>query len=147
MKGKAVLKNNENHKQSGNSLCGKGVKKKTSIFKYYRTNQLFKIFHDLKCENLIYLFQCWICKLQYVGSMVTFNIHVNNHRKDVNSEKSILPCKHVNESNHSSQQHAEFTLIEQLRKQTATEEARKLLSKTRKFLDFKFKHFIPRWIK
>ena len=45
----------------------------------------FQIFHNLKCksENLIYLLQCRICQLQYIGKIETpFNIHLRNHRKD-----------------------------------------------------------------
>ena len=55
LKSKVVRKNNENHKQSEecspyvsrlNNPCCKQVKP-TKIFKSYRTNQDFKIFHDL----------------------------------------------------------------------------------------------------
>ena len=45
----------------------------------------FQIFHNLKCksENLIYLLQCRICQLQYIGKIETpFNIRLRNHRKD-----------------------------------------------------------------
>ena len=41
-------------------------------------------------------------------------------------------------------QPAEFTLIKQIRKQTTTEETRKLQKKTRKLLDFKTKNYT--WI-
>ena len=45
----------------------------------------FQIFHNLTCksESLIYLLQCRICQLQYIGKIETsFNIRLNNHRKD-----------------------------------------------------------------
>ena len=54
LKSKVVDKNNENHKQSGkcspyisrlNNFCCKQVKQ-TNVLKSYRTNQVFKIFHD-----------------------------------------------------------------------------------------------------
>ena len=72
LKNKFVRKNNENHKKSGKcsscvsqlkNLCCKQVKQ-ANIFKSYRTNQVFKIFHDATCksENLIYLLQCQIYK-------------------------------------------------------------------------------------
>ena len=112
-----------------NNLCSKQVKQ-ANIFKSYRTNQVLKLFHDRKCKsgNLIYLLQCGIYKLRYVGkSETTFNIPLNNYWKDAKSEKSILVCKHFNESDHNVQKHPEFTLIEQIRKQTTTEETKKLL--------------------
>ena len=87
------------------------------------------LFHNLACksENLIYLLQCRICQIQYIGKSGTpFNIRLNNHRKDAKSQASILPCKHFNEQNCNSQQHAEFTLTEQIKKQTTTEETRTL---------------------
>ena len=40
-------------------------------------------------------------------------------------------CKHFNKQNHNFQQHAKFTLIEQIKKQTTAEETR-TLSKRRK---------------
>ena len=109
-----------------------------------RTNQVFKIFHDLtcKCENLIYLLQCRVCKLQQVRkSETTFNIRLKNHRKNANSEKSILACKNFNKPNHNFHHHAEFTLIEQIRKET--EETIKPLKKEKKTLDFKTTNFLP----
>ena len=60
---------------------------------------------------------------------IPFNIHLNNHRKDAKSQASILACKHFNEKNHNFQQHAEFTLIQQLKKQTTTEEKRTLFKR------------------
>ena len=38
--------------------------------------------------------------------------------KNANSEKSILACKNFNEPDHNFHHHAEFTLIEQIRKET-----------------------------
>ena len=57
----------------------------------------------------------------------------NNHRKDAKLEKPILARNHFIESNHNFQKHAEYTLIEQIRKQMATEETRKLLKKRENF--------------
>ena len=62
-----------------------------------------------------------MCKQQYVGKIeTTFNIHLNNHRKDAKLEKSAS-CEH--------------------------EEKLEIHEKTRKPLDFKTKIFIPRWFK
>ena len=125
-KNKVVPRNTKQQKQSGhcspcfsrmNNLCCKQVKQ-TKTFQIYRTN--IHIFHNLTCksENLIYLLQCRICQIQYDGkSETTFNIRLNNHRKDPKSQASFLACKHFNEENHSFQQHDKFTLIEQIKKQ------------------------------
>ena len=57
-----------------------------------------------------------MCQLQYVGKSETpFNIRLNNHWKDTKSQASILECN-FNEQIYNFQQHAEFTLIEQIEK-------------------------------
>ena len=56
-----------------------------------------------------------LCKIQYVGKAKTaFNIRINNHRKDVNTPKSIPSDFHFRKPGHSLNLHAKFTLIEQL---------------------------------
>ena len=55
------------------------------------------------------------------------------HKKDAKSQVTILACKHFNEENHNFQQHAEFTLIEQFKKQTTTEEKGTLLKRRENF--------------
>ena len=58
---------------------------KRSIFKSYKTGKTHKIFHELtyKSQAIIYLLQCSICFIQYVGkSEIAFNLQLNNHRKD-----------------------------------------------------------------
>ena len=70
---------------------------------------------------------------------VDFNIHLSNHRKDAKSEKSILAYKHSNEPNHNFQQHAEFTLMEQIREKRTTEKRRKLLKIRENFRILKLK--------
>ena len=98
-----------------------------------RSLKFFMIFYvkDLRCKwsymHLIYLLPCRICKFQYVGkSETTFNIRLNNHRKDATSEESILACKHFNECNHNFHV-VEFTLIKQTERQPTTEETRKFM--------------------
>ena len=72
---------------------------------------------NVKVKIFIYLLQCRICKLQCIGkSESTFKIRLNNDRKNAESEKSILAWKHLNEPNHNFQQHAELTVIKQIRK-------------------------------
>ena len=113
--------------------------KQTKTFQSYRTKKTFQIFHNLKCnrENLIYLLQCRICQLQCVGKSETpFNIRL---RKDAKSQASILACINFNEQNHNFQQHAEFTLIEQVKKHTTTEETKTLLKRRENFWVLKLK--------
>ena len=46
----------------------------------------------------------------------SFNIRLNNNRKDAKSQYSILVCKHCYKQDHDFR-HAEFTLIEQINTQ------------------------------
>ena len=57
--------------------------------------------------------------------------------------RSLLSPKHFNEPNHSFQQHTEFALIEQIRKQTTDEETRKLMKKRENFWILKLKTSQP----
>ena len=153
-KNKVVRKNTKKPKQLRqcslclsrlNNLCCKQVKQ-TKTFQSYRTKETFQIFHNLRCksENLIYLLQCRICQLPYVHKSETpFKIHLNNHRKDAKSQASILACKHFNEQNHNFQQHAEITLIEQIKKQTTAEETRIILKRRKNFWVLRLKTLSP----
>ena len=59
--------------------------------------------------------ECAVCKVQYVGKAeTTFNIRLNNHRKDVNNPKFIPADLHFRKTGHSFNLRAKFTLIEQL---------------------------------
>ena len=109
---------------------------KTNTFTNYRTGETFKIFHQLNCKSshLIYLLQCRICQLQYVGkSETSFNIRLNNHRKDSKNKNTILACKNFQKSNHNFQRDAKFALIEQITKSFTTTEQLRLLLKIRKY--------------
>ena len=52
--------------------------------------------------------------------------------KNAKSQASILACKHFNKQNNNFHQHVEFTLIEQIRKQTTDEETRTRLKRIKK---------------
>ena len=86
-----------------------------------------------------------MCQLQYVGKSETpFNIRLNNHWKDAKSQASILE-RNFNEQIHNFQQHAEFTLIEQIKKKKNNRCRNKNTFKEKiKFLGFKTKNFISR---
>ena len=54
------------------SLCCKQVID-TSTFQSYQTQQLYNIFHKLNCKSkfILYLMECALCKIQYVGKAAT----------------------------------------------------------------------------
>ena len=73
---------------------------------------------------MIYLLECLLCKIQYVGKSETpFHIKLNNHRKDIKNPHAIETWKHFNNCNHVFLKHRKFILIEQLNnmKNTSTE--------------------------
>ena len=59
--------------------------------------------------------ECILCNKQYVGKAETsFNIRLNNHRKDVKNIDAKMACKHFLQENHNFNKHAKFTIIDQL---------------------------------
>ncbi len=56
-----------------------------------------------KTKNLVYLIQCKICGLQYVGEMENpLHIRMNGHRSDINTRKIEKPvAAHFTQPNHS----------------------------------------------
>ena len=76
------------------SLCCQQVLK-TTTFTSTQTRETFTIFHQVTCHSnyVIYLLECIMCKIQYVGkSETSFNIRLNNHRKDIKKPNAIEPC-------------------------------------------------------
>ena len=90
----------------------------TKTFKSNQTNKTLKVFHQVNCKSsiVIYLLECYICNIQYVGKSKTlFNIRLNNHRKDVQNPNAIPAWKHFNKHDHNFNDHGKFIIIEQLR--------------------------------
>ena len=86
-------------------------------FTSQQTKRNFNILHKLTCKSqyVIYLMECILCKIQYVGKSDTpFNLKPNNHRKDVNNPKAITACNHFKMHGDKFMKHARFTVIEQL---------------------------------
>ena len=78
----------------------------------------FESCHKLNCKTsfVIYLMECTLCKIQYVGKAETsFNIRLDNHRKNAssNNPKAIFASIHFKQPAHNFRKHAEFTLIKQ----------------------------------
>ena len=98
------------------SLCFAQVLN-AQTFMSQQTKRTFNIFHKLTCKSqyVIYLMECILYKIQYVGKSETrFNLRLNNHRKDVYNLKAIPACNQFKIHGHNLMKHAKFTLIEQL---------------------------------
>ena len=101
--------------------CTQVVNIKT--FESYQTKRMFKIFNKLNCKSsfIIYLMECTLCKIQYVGKAETpFDIRLNNHRKDTNGNnpKAIPASILFKQPGHNFNKYATFTLIEQINNTT-----------------------------
>ena len=85
----------------------------------------FNIYHKISSKgNYVYLLECLLCKIQYVGKSETpFHIRVNNHRKGIKNPHTIKACKHFTNWNHFFHKHEKFIIIEQINniKNTSTE--------------------------
>ena len=71
------------------SLCCQQVLK-TTTFTSTQTKETFTIFHQVTSHSnyVIYLLECIMCKIRYVGkSETSFNIRLNNHSKDIKKTK------------------------------------------------------------
>ena len=59
--------------------------------------------------------ECRICRIQYIGkSEAKFNNRLNNYRQEVNRYNTPQADHHFKLPNHNFNQHARFTLIEEL---------------------------------
>ena len=59
--------------------------------------------------------ECILCNKQYVGKAETsFNIRLNNRRKDVKKVDAIMACKYFQQESHNFNKHAKFTITDQL---------------------------------
>ena len=119
------------------SLCCQQVLK-TTTFTSTQTREFFTIFYQVTCHSnyVIYLLECIMCNIQYVGKSETFNIRLNNHTKDIKRPNAVEACKHFNNNEHTFSKHGKFIVIEQLRNiNTTPSETLKLRLKERKFLD------------
>ena len=71
--------------------------------------------YKFKTEYAIYLMECTMCNLHYVGQNKTpFNIRRDNHRKDLKYSKAILADKHFKKSGHRFKKHPRFMIVNRL---------------------------------
>ena len=98
----------------------------TTTFESIQTKDKFNIYHKISCKSnyVIYLLECLLCKIRYVGKSETpFHIRLNNSSNNIKKPHAIEACKHFNNWNHVFHEHGKFILIEQLNdiKDTSTE--------------------------
>ena len=99
----------------------------TKTFTSDNTGETLDILHSLNCRsrNVIYLGHCILCpRTQYVGkSEPPANLRINTHRHDVKDPSGGAFDHHFALPGHDFNQHARFTLIEQVRNHTTNTKA------------------------
>lgn len=94
----------------------------TTTFTSPNNNKTYTIFHTVDCQSswIIYIIECNICKLQYIGKSETaFNLRLNNHRNHI--KKGVSSCELTehflhNKRTHDFNNNVTITIIEQIRK-------------------------------
>ena len=87
------------------------------IVRSYHGQQLYTTFHKLNCKSkyIIYLMECALCQVQYVGKAeTTFSIRLTNHKKYVSNPKSVPAELHFRKPEDSFTLNAKFISIELL---------------------------------
>ena len=94
-------------------------------------DKVFDTFHTVNCQStfVIYIIECQICRLQYVGKSETaFNLCLNNHRNHI--KRGINSCELSEHFLHNSRSHdfskdVTITIIEQVKRSNMTIEQKK----------------------
>ena len=76
----------------------------SSTFASKVTNKQFKIFSTVNCKssNVIYILECSVCGLQYVGeSKQPFHKRLNGHRSDLTKKVFLPVSQHFRLPDHS----------------------------------------------
>ena len=119
----------------------------TKTFTSQQTKQTLKIFFNLNCksEYVIYLLECILCKIQYVGKAETaLNLRINNHRKDTKKPNYILACKYFQKQGHDFNKHTKFIIIDKLiNLHNSKETLREMLAVRENFWIQKLKMLVP----
>ena len=64
-----------------------------SVFLFYKPHLISQRILNSKSQWIIYLLEYILCNIQHIGkSETSFNIRLNNHRKDVSNPKAIPVC-------------------------------------------------------
>ena len=111
---------------------------KTSTFTgTWRVDKVFDIFHTVNCQStfVIYIIQCRIYRLQYVGkSKTAFNLRLNNHRN--HNKRGVNSCELSEHFPHNSRSHdfskdVTITITEQIKPSNMTIERKKEVPRAR----------------
>ena len=111
---------------------------KTSTFTGTRLDgKVFDIFHTVNCQStfVIYIIECRICRLQYVGKSETaFNLRLNNHRNHI--KRGVNSCELSEHFLHNSRSHdfskdVIITIIEQIKRSNMIIERKKEVLRAR----------------
>ena len=111
---------------------------KTSTFTGTRRDgKVFDIFHTVNCQStfVIYIIECRICRLQYVGKSETaFNLRLNNHRNHI--KRGVYFCELSEHFLHNSRSHdfgkdVTITIIEQIKRRNMTIEQKNEIPQAR----------------
>ena len=110
---------------------------KTSTFTGTQDSKVFDIFHTVNCQStfVIYIIECKICKLQYVGKSETaFNLRLNNHRNHI--KRGVSSCELTehflqNTRSHNFDNDVIITIIEQIKRSEMDIERKKEIPRTR----------------
>ena len=89
----------------------------TTTFKSNVTNKSYTIRHKANCKssNVLYLLECTLCRLQYIGKSETyFYLRLNNYRSEVKKDNPSPSAKHFKLPGHNFDEHARFTIIEKI---------------------------------
>jgi len=127
---------------------------KTSTFTGTQNCQVYHIFHTMDCQSawVIYVIECKICKLQYVGKSETgFNLRLNNHRNHIKSKVSSCELtEHFlqNTKTHNFDNDVVITIIEQIKRSDMLIERKKeLLRRRERFWQRKLNTLQPNRLK
>ena len=151
---KKITKNTRRPKHPGSKACLNTTRNQccrhiqsTKTFTSDVTGETLEIRHDLNCKskNIIYLGHCVLCKKkQYVGkSEPPANLRINTHRDNVKRPNGIAFDKHFLQPGHNFNEHARFTLIEQLKISKSPLENRKLLENREDYWMLRLKTLSP----
>ena len=153
-RGRKLVKNQRKPRHPGSKACLTTSRNQccrhlqsTKTFKSDNTGETLEIRHDLNCrsKNTIYLGHCVLCPAkQYVGkSEPPANLRINTHRDNVNRPNGIAFDKHFLLPGHNFNDHARFTLIEQLKVNKSPLENRRRLEQREDYWMLRLKTLAP----
>ena len=89
----------------------------TMTFISQQTKKKIEIYLKVKRKSgyVNYYMECTLYNKQYEGKAeTTFNIRLNNHRKDTKKPTAILACRRFQQLGHNFNSHAKFIIVDKL---------------------------------